>query len=200
MELIKFFRFSIFALAALTFVACEDDDDDDDPPQDTNEEELITDLNISFINQTTDDTVTFSFSDPDGPGGNAPTIDDIELEDGFDYDAFITVADASDPDDVEDITEEIEEEDDEHQFFFIRENGAEDAVDISYDPNDVDDDGNPIGLLSFWETIQPTTGSEQVRIVLRHEPDKDAAGVADGDITNAAGETDIDVTFNFIVN
>lgn len=200
MELIKFIRFSIFALAALTFVACEDDDDDDDPPQNNNEEELITDLNVSFVNQATDDTVTFSFSDPDGPGGNPPSIDDIKLEAGIDYDVFITVADASNPDDVEDITQEIEEEDDEHQFFFIRENGAENVVQISYDPNDVDDDGNPIGLFSLWETLQPTSGGEQVRIVLRHLPDKDGAGVADGDISNAGGETDIDVTFNLTIN
>ena len=35
--------------------------------------------------------------------------------------------------------------------------------------------------------------------MLRHEPDKSAAGVSSGDITNAGGETDIEVSFNVII-
>ena len=36
-------------------------------------------------------------------------------------------------------------------------------------------------------------------MTLRHEPAKDASGVAAGDITNAGGETDIEVTFDVTV-
>jgi hypothetical protein len=34
---------------------------------------------------------------------------------------------------------------------------------------------------------------------LRHEPAKSAAGVADGDLTEAGGETDVEVVFEVIV-
>ena len=39
-------------------------------------------------------------------------------------------------------------------------------------------------------------GSGTITVTLRHEPNKDAAGVSSGDIANAGGETDIEVTFN----
>ena len=47
-----------------------------------------------------------------------------------------------------------------------------------------------------------TTGSmanpsATMTVILRHEPNKAGAGVSDGDITNAGGETDIEVTFPF---
>ena len=44
-----------------------------------------------------------------------------------------------------------------------------------------------------------TTGdasSGDVTVILRHEPDKEADGVSDGDVTNAGGETDVEVTFD----
>ena len=42
--------------------------------------------------------------------------------------------------------------------------------------------------------IKPGNGT--ITVILRHEPDKDASGVSNGDITNAGGETDIEVVFN----
>jgi len=36
-------------------------------------------------------------------------------------------------------------------------------------------------------------------VTLRHQPDKGAIGVSDGDITNAGGETDIEVLFDVII-
>src|SRR6056297_867392 len=101
MNISKFFRFSIFALAALTFVACEDDDDDDDTPSAVNEEELITDMVLTFTNTADQSVSTFTFSDPDGPGGNAPSIDDIVLTDTAVYNVSVQVLDASNPNDVE---------------------------------------------------------------------------------------------------
>ena len=201
MKVSKFLRFSLFAIAALTFVACEDDDDDDNGPMEpANEEEVITDMILTFTDIDTQQSTVVTFSDPDGEGGNIPVVDDIILGDSATYTLSIQVQDASNPNDVEDITEEIEEEDDEHQFFFITLDGAGNSVNISYDlVNDIDDDGNPIGLSSNWVVTQPTFGNEKVRIVLRHEPNKDGAGVSDGDITNAGGETDIEWDFNFTV-
>jgi hypothetical protein len=36
-------------------------------------------------------------------------------------------------------------------------------------------------------------------IILRHEPDKSAPGVSEGDIANAGGETDIQLNFELII-
>lgn len=199
MTLSRFFKFSVFALMALSFVACENDDDDDDTPSAVNDEELITDLRLTFTNTFDQSDTTFIFSDFDGPGGIDPVVDDIVLTDSTVYEVKIEVLDASNPNDVEDITEEIEEEDEEHQFFFIPSSAAESALTIVYDPTDLDENGDPVGLRSTWTTLGTTISGTTVRVVLRHELDKGASGVSDGDITNAGGETDIDATFNITI-
>ena len=90
---------------------------------------------------------------------------------------------------AEDISEEIEEEALEHQFFF--QSSIQDLI-IAY--ADVDALGtNPIGLQSTLTT--GGVGSGSITITLKHEPLKDAPGVSDGDISEAGGETDIAVTF-----
>ena len=76
-----------------------------------------------------------------------------------------------------------------HQFFYqVTVNG----LDVAYD--DMDDDGNPIGLLTTLTTNG--VGAGTMTVVLRHEPDKNAVGVSTGNIANAGGETDIEVTFD----
>ena len=94
---------------------------------------------------------------------------------------------------AEDITAEILAEGVDHQFFF-QVNGA-DLV-ISY--GDADTNGDPIGLLSAC--FAGMAGSGSLKVTLRHMPDKTAAGVAVGDITNAGGDTDIEVTFPLIID
>jgi hypothetical protein len=64
-------------------------------------------------------------------------------------------------------------------------------MDHAYD--DMDGSGNPIGVANTYLTGD--AGSGTFTVTLRHEPNKTAAGVADGDITNAGGETDIEVEF-----
>ena len=88
-----------------------------------------------------------------------------------------------------DITEEVEEEALEHQFFFQTSIGG-----VSFTYEDTDTNGNPIGILTKVTT--EGSGSGTITVILRHEPDKDASGVSNGDITNAGGETDIEVVFN----
>lgn len=194
----KFLWFLTLALG-IALVSCEDDDTEETPPT-QNDPEVITDLVLNFTDPDTQESLEFRFSDPDGPGGNAPTIDDIELLNQVGYQLSLSVLDASDPNDVEDITEEIEEEDEEHQFFYVTGGNADDVVTISYDPTDVDDDGNPIGLRTNWVTSGTSTGSETVTVVLRHEPNKSAPGASDGVLSDeVGGETDIEVTFNLTV-
>ena len=88
---------------------------------------------------------------------------------------------------------EIEEEGDVHQFFFQPEAG----LFLSFDYTDTDSEGYPVGLLSTAQTGFARVGA--LTVTLRHEPDKHAAGVEDGDITNAGGETDIEVTFDVVI-
>ena len=64
---------------------------------------------------------------------------------------------------------------------------------MTFEYTDADDNGNPIGILTTLTTGE--VGSGNLRIVLRYGPNKNADGVFSGDITNAGGETDIEVVF-----
>ena len=90
---------------------------------------------------------------------------------------------------AENVTTEIQEEALDHQFFF---QSSISNLNIAY--NDVDANGNPIGLSSTLST-DSVAASGTITITLRHEPNKSANGVSGGDITNAGGETDIEVVF-----
>lgn len=196
---IKFNSLLVLMLSAFMFTACESDDDNTEPDDHdhSDDPEVITDLVLNFENPDTQESFTVSFSDPDGPGGNPPVVDEIDLIETASYLVNVTVADASNPNDVEDITEEILEEDEEHQFFYVLGGDASNVLDVTYDPTDVDDDGNPIGLKTIWTTSGVTSGSETVTVVLRHEPNKNAPGADEGILSEeVGGETDIEVTFN----
>ena len=56
-----------------------------------NEEELITTLTYTLISTDHSDTATFSFSDLDGPGGDAPIITADPLQSNLMYDGTITL-------------------------------------------------------------------------------------------------------------
>ncbi len=178
-----FLLLSFFALLSLP--ACNDDEGPEDP------EEVITTLNYSLFT-TSGQVVTLSFSDLDGDGGNDPVISGGTLMANTTY---IGTADFLNESvtPVEIVTEEIEEEDDEHQLFFIPSSSLNATVTYS----DMDDDGNPIGLSSTLVTGEASDG--QLTIILRHQPDKAAEGVAAGNIENAGGETDIEVTFDVTI-
>ena len=68
---------------------------------------------------------------------------------------------------------------------------------VSIDLSDQDGDGNPIGV-EFTLTAN-SVSSGDLTFMLRHEPNKSASGVADGDITNAYGSTDYTATFSISV-
>lgn len=155
-----------------------------------NEEELITTVSLTFTKVDGQGTPigepsTFSWRDEDGSGD--PAIDEIALSANATYALDIEILDESKTP-AEDITEEIREESAEHQFFF-RVDGA--AAEISY--NDEDEDGKPLGLESLFTFNAAGAGS--LTVILRHEPDKNADGVAGGNITNAGGDTDIEAEF-----
>lgn len=180
------------SLLLLLFVAvfasaCSNDDD----PEPENETEIITRVEMKFTNTLNPSEVVLAkFNDPDGPGGNAPILTHPTLKSGTVYSVTLELYNDLEG---EDITEEIEEEDDEHQFFFIQTGNI--FTSIAY--ADFDAFGKPVGLKSIFTTGAAGTGT--LRVVLRHEPNKSASGVAEGLIANAGGDTDIDITFNVTV-
>lgn len=178
-------NFLFFFLIAVAISSCDKD------PEIPNEEELITTLTYTLTPVAGGDTVMLIFKDLDGEGGEAPTITSEPLQSNTTYIGGVVLLNESE-DTVEDITEEVKEEDKDHQFFYT---STTEGVSISY--NDSDADGNPIGLKTTLTT--GSAGSGSLTIVLRHEPNKSAEGVSDGNIANAGGETDIEVTFSLDV-
>lgn len=178
----------MFSLLFLT--SCEKDEPED--PIIPNEEEVITTLNFTLTPDGGGAPVVLSFQDLDGDGGNAPTISEGTLDNNTIYNGSLELLnELEDP--AEDITLEVAEEELEHQFFYETLFPTElSDVNIAY--NDLDEEGNPIGLSTVLTTGE--MGSGTITVTLRHEPNKDAAGVSSGDIANAGGETDIEVTFN----
>lgn len=175
-------------VAAVTLISCEKDD-----PDIPNEEELITTLIYTLTPEGGGNSVEFRFTDLDGDGGNAPVITNGTLAANTTYSGVITLLNETETP-AEVISEEVEEEAEEHQFFYQFSNQSFSG---GFDYADADGNGNPIGLLTTFATGTPL--SSTLTITLRHEPNKTATGVSDGDITNAGGETDIEVTFDVTV-
>ena len=174
----------IFSFLAISLFSCADDDDaTPQQPISPNDAELITTVKLELTDQNQMISV-FSFTDLDGDGGNPPVIDTIKLNKNLSYTVSAIFLDESDSNDVEDITEEILEEDDEHLICFDIENI--DGLTIRR----TDSDGTyEVGLASMWnvsDTAVATNGI--VRLTLKHQPD-----VKDGSC--APGDTDVEVDF-----
>ncbi len=176
-------------LLSLTVFATACDDDD---PVPVNPEEVITTL-IVTLTPTTGTPVVLTSRDLDGDGPNAPVVTvSGDLTATTSYTGTVEFLNETE-NPAEDVTEEVEEEDDEHQVFY--EIGGSLELDVSY--TDMDDDGNPVGLT--FTAIAGNASSGTILVTLRHEPDKNATGVSDGDITNAGGETDIAESFDLTI-
>lgn len=173
----------------LFFTACEKDD-----PDVPNEEELITTLIYTLTPDGGGNAVEFRFTDLDGDGGDAPVISNGTLAANTTYTGVITLLNEAETP-AEDITEEVEEEDEEHQLFY---QFSTFFTSGSFMYADADANGNPIGLVTTFETPDSMSGLT-LTITLRHEPEKEAVGVDLGLIDNAGGETDIEVTFDVTI-
>ncbi len=188
MKTIKF----IFALLLSTIVltSCSSDDDNPEP---VNEEEVITTVRFTLI-PVSGDTVIFQSQDLDGDGPDAPVNSVMgTIVASTQYTGSVQFLNELESP-AEDITLEVLEEDDEHQVFYELSGTSGSTVTYS----DMDANGNPIGVsVDFNSGVTATNNT--LTITLKHEPNKSATGVSDGDITNAGGETDVEVTFNFNV-
>jgi hypothetical protein len=164
-----------FSLSVGVVAGCKKDKDDD------NEEELITTVTLGFQEVGTTTVRTFTFRDLDGPGGAAPSLfEPIVLAPGKTYDMAVLLLNETETP-PEDITEEVEEEADDHQFYFVPS-----GVNVSISNLNTDADGLPLGTTSRWTTTTASVGT--VKIVLKHKPGIKAAG---DPITK--GDTDIEL-------
>ncbi|PIB38084.1 type 1 periplasmic binding fold superfamily protein [Maribacter sp. 4G9] len=176
---------SILLLCFVAFGLVSCDNDDDNPPP-IDEEEVITTMNVTLSGAGS--TITLQSQDLDGDGPNAPVITvSGNLIANTTYNGSLELLNETETP-TEDITEEIEEEDEEHQFFFTA-TGAITGVDYE----DLDGNGNPVGLSFTLSTGDAGNGTLQ--ITLRHELKKPN----DGTLADAGGETDIAQTFNLTV-
>lgn len=186
----KHFRIFSIALTAL-FISCSDDDSNAVP---VNEEEVITTVKASFTPQGGGDAVLLTSRDLDGDGPTAPvtTVSGPFISGKTYFGTVQFLNETTTP--AGNITEEIQEEGDEHQIFFVQTGGS--LGTFTYTDTDVN--GKPVGL-NFTYNAATTAASGQLRIVLIHEPNKEAQGVAQGIITNAGGATDAEVVFTIDV-
>ncbi len=179
----KFLSTTIFA-SALIF-SCSSDDDS--TPEPVLEEEVITTMTITLTADGQADVI-LQTQDLDGDGPDLPVVTvSGDLSENTMYSGSIVLLNETE-DPAENITEEIEEEALEHQFFYTIGNG----LNAETDYNDADSDGNPIGLDFVLSTNSVSSGS--ITFTLRHEPTKPNMGIED-----AGGETDIEATFDIAI-
>ncbi|WP_026952667.1 hypothetical protein [Algoriphagus mannitolivorans] len=188
----------LFAALTLGFVSCESED-----PEKENEGEVITDVILNFqeldgSNNPVGSTFSFKASDSQGIEiGGSPTIETINLIKGKKYSMTIQVLNTIEG---EDITKEILEEADEHQFFFLGSAFTNNILSIVY----ADDNGINLGVKTrLTVSSSPGTNNTSMRVVLRHDLDKNFPGATNPNFANfiqAGGETDLDITFPIVLN
>lgn len=179
-------------LGTSVLAACKKDDDTPSTPAPVNENEVITTMRITFDDQGAGPDKVWEFRDADGDGGDPATLTADTLLPNSTYHASLLLLNES-VDPVDTSSNEVLEENTLHQFFY-----QVSGVNVTFTYADTDDDGRPVGLQTHVATGTASAGT--VKVTLRHEPDKGAAGVAAGDITNAGGSTDIEVDFPAVVH
>jgi len=196
-------RLSLLGVLAVSVAACGDDGGTENP------EEVITTVTLTFTPMGGGTTVTASVDDPDGPGGNAPTIDPVNLANGKTYATTVRFLNKLETP-PEEITTEVMDESDVHQVFFTGTGVKGPATSNTTGPlthtyGDMDANGFPLGLTN---TIVAATGTGPLTITLRHMPPVNdtpvktgtlADTVKTGGIAALPGDTDVNVTFTATV-
>ena len=192
MKNLKLSVFALFSILAIT--SCSKDE-----VIAVNTEEVITTIKIVFTPVGNGNPVTLTYRDLDGEGPLPAIISpSATFMMNKTYNGEVTVLNESVVP-AKDITEEIQTEALDHQLFYQKTGtlSAFNYTPIGIAPSNFDSNGKPIGLKTIFVTTTAATGT--LRITLRHEGNKSAANVANGDITNATGATDFEITFNGLV-
>ena len=172
-------------LFAICFTACGDDDSMDEEVRE------VTTLFFTVSGNDASNSITFVYRDLDGEGGSDPEIVGATLKDFVTYTGVVEVVkETGNPFDLSDIIKTTEAR--EHQFFYTTSVG-----DIDFMYEDMDSNGDPVGLtVSFTPTVK---GVGMLDIELRYLPNKSAANVSEGDVTNAGGSEVIKVSLPLTV-
>lgn len=177
----------IFFIATLSLTSCTRDDDN--PPKVVNQSEVITDVTLTFKDNT-GASKTYIYTNP------LYRDDDyleplIQLEEGKTYQVMANFYDKSDPDNPEVQTEEIIEEKDDHflEYRFTDVNVNLTRTDTA---ETTDDNGIQIGLHTQWVAEQAGTGKLQITLI--HQPETKDTSDSIGNHTG--GETDAEVLFD----
>jgi len=182
----------LLAVSTLFLVAgCEDDPA---APGDENEQELITRVTITLTPVGGGATQSATINDPDGMGPLPPSAPSavLQVAPGTTYNGTVRVFDASNPNDIEDLTPEVEEEAEEHRFFYTL--SGVNGVTIPTSSLDTDANGAPLGL-TFQVVASPgASGTGLLRVLLSHYDDSPK-----GDGSVPSNETDVDVSFQIRV-
>jgi len=159
-----------------------------DKPEE-NEEEVITTMRLTFVPVGAGTTVTYQFDDSDGPGGAAPTQQEIVLAPSKTYNVTVQLLNKTETP-VEDVTLEVLGEKEAHRIYYEPTGGSN----ITVSGLDNDANGVPLGVTSVWATGAVATG--KVKVTLRHfgaTPPNKAIG---DPVSSSKSSTDIEVEFN----
>ena len=196
------FKLNYLLYAVLTlfiFTACEEDEA---APEEENEVEVFTDVKLVFTPSGGGAAVEAAAQDPDGAGvQELQVLGTINLAANTEYTLTMVIENCLESP-CELMNEEIEEEDDEHQFFFAFTNdvftspAGNGNIDSASDPlnyNDADANGNSLGLNTSCTTGSASNGTFTVQ--LQHQPDVKTATSGATDV-----DTDFALTFNLNIN
>jgi len=202
------FRVLTLILLAGSFVflsGCGNDSD----PEPENIPEMITKVTLVFSTPGAT-PVTVTATDPDGEGVQDLRVDGaIVLAKGVPYTLSIQLINGlyNPGEEGYDITEEVQAEGDEHQFFFrwsdgvfssptgtgnIKDDASTAVGAVNY--SDLDANGRPIGLTTTWTTSASSAFGKSFRVVLKHQP-----GIKSSTSTSLDGESDMDISFTINV-
>jgi hypothetical protein len=178
----------------------------DDDPVKEDVPELITKVTLTFT-PVGGTPVVISATDPDGQGIQNIKVDGpINLAKDVTYTLSLQLFnELAEPTAAEyNVSDEVEEEGDEHQFYFSWTDGVfsnptgdgnmdNRADKVNY--KDVDKNSLPIGLSTEWKAASTIQSGKSFRIVLKHQPELKSSTSTFND-----GETDLDISFTINVN
>ncbi len=187
---------SLVSMLFATVAACGDDGGT------TNENEVITTVILNFA-PASGSPIVATFNDADGDGGQAPTVDPVNLTPGT-YTLTVQFQNRLETP-PEEITEEVNEEHDVHLLLFTGSAVVGPATSNTTGPlmqsySDMDGNGLPVGLRN---NIVASAGTGQLTVTLRHMPPEEppvksadtVMQVKTGGVDSIGGSTDAQVNF-----